>query len=129
MFNVCIHKACWNCFGGTIAISDSYPLSRESHFFLLFPYCPNTRRKILALHNKAVFCACSTFILIPIASTYASNCFETAPNAPTTTGMISTFLMLQSLAISSRNGRYLPIFSLFASPQLLHPLELQHQLS
>ena len=36
IFNVCIHKACWYCFGSTSVISDSYPLSRESHFFLLF---------------------------------------------------------------------------------------------
>ena len=36
MFNVCIHKACWYCFGSTSVISYSYPLSRESHFFLLF---------------------------------------------------------------------------------------------
>ena len=70
----------------------------------------STSPNIHALPNKAIFCTCSIFSIIPISFTNFSNLVDTVPNAPTTTGITDTFLMSQRLVVLSFKGLYFLLF-------------------
>ena len=79
----------WCCFG---FLASKYPSQNSC--------CP----------NKVAFNACSTFILIRIATTYFLKPVNIAPNAPATTEIIIIFFMPQILAISSLSILYFSVF-------------------
>ena len=104
-YTLYISKQDIKCFGNQNVIAD-----------ITFSFTTGTQQlstslNIWAVPIKAVFCACSIFSVIPISFTNFSNLIDTAPSAPTTTGMTDTFRMSQSLAISSFKGPYFSIFS------------------
>ena len=58
--------------------------------FVLFFKHPSITLKMLAVPNKAVFCAGSFFMSISTAATYFSKPFDNAPNVPRTNEIIIT---------------------------------------
>ena len=78
-------------------------------FFWGFFKHPSTSLKVLAVPYKAVFCAYSTFILIPIAATYFQKPVDIAPNTPATSGMTITFFIPHILVISPLSILYFSI--------------------
>ena len=71
----------------------------------------NTFLNILAVPNNAVFWTCPVLKSIPIFSIHLSNSFDTAPNAPITTGMTVTFFMPHIVATSLFKSPYFSIYS------------------